>query len=523
MTKLFLTIKATKFKIHKRHMRRFIQFFLVLLLFTNCHADEAEIPQKELVTSDLTGIVLKEGMTLVGKITDAVTGEPIKEIVVSDGYTATTTDDNGVYQIKRKASAIFVHYSIPAEYEVKTDKGSPIFYAKIEKSYDIYRKDFELTRMKDGIENKFTLFCIADPQVRTEKHLDRFRSETMVDLKESAEQFEVSYGMTLGDIVSDAPAMMEPMRRAMADGGMKIFQVIGNHDHNQDEPYDLNAIKNYENTFGPANYSFNRGNAHIVVLDNVIYSGNKKYSGGFTEDQITWLRNDLKYVPDDKLLILGVHIPTRNQNNLVRCQELYALIEPYNEVNIMSGHTHYNQNMKIPESKIYEHIHGAASGAWWSGTINGDGCPNGYGVYEIEGNTIVNWYYKPTGLRKDFQIRMYPIGSFEDSSGDLVANIWNADDDWKVELYEDGVKSGNMIRFTDYEKGAYQFFLGLGKTPPNRENKETTNYFRRPNHLYRFTPRSTDSKIMIKATDGFGNVYTQDEFTTSVDEFREYE
>jgi len=495
---------------------QYILLIAVLLVSVQCKKDA-------LLIADLTGIDLVSGNTLVGIITDSKSGKPIEGIIVSDGFTSTKTDDKGVYQIKKNKVAAFVQYVIPEDYEVQISDGLPLFYEKIELNYKIFRKDFRLTKMKNGVEKNFTLFCLADPQVKTESDMIRFKTETIVDINETVEQTEASYGLILGDIVFDSPELMEPMRRLFSEVNVKFFPVIGNHDHNQYATNDLAAGYGYEAVFGPRNYSFNRGNGHIVVMDNVIYFNRDNYTGGFTDDQIAWLKNDLQFVPKDKIIVLGLHIPMRNKDNLQNSKEIYALIEPYSEVHIMSGHTHDNQNIKHTNSNIYEHIHAAACGAWWTSTINADGTPNGYGVYEIESNQIKNWYYKSTFYDKKYQIRMYPKGSFGEKTNDIVANIWNADDDWKVELYEDNIKSGDMIRETNYDNAVYYFYQMFGiAAQPNRSNNESTSWYKRPNHLFRFAPKSSKSKITIKATDRFGNIYTQDQFTTSIALFSKY-
>ena len=441
--------------------------------------------------------------------------------MVSDGYTSTITDINGIYQLKRDTNARFVMCSLPNDCEVKIKNNCPSFFEEIYTHYDIYRKDFSLTKMAGGAETNFTLFCVADPQVKTAANFTRCEKETIPDIKREKSNHENCYGITLGDICFDTPDMLLPMKNVFVTTNMKFFHVIGNHDHYSETTNDKDAIKNYEDVFGPTNYSFNRGDAHIIAMDDVLYTGSKNYTGGFTAEQITWLKSDLQYVSKDKLVIVCVHIPIRNQSSITRYQELYAAIEPYNEVHIMSGHTHYNQNVELKSNGIYEHIHGAACGGWWQSAINSDGTPNGYGVFEVESNTIANWYYKPTKFDSDFQIRMYPLYSFNDNSDYVIANVWNTDDDWKVELYEDGVKTGDMERFEDYEKCAYKLSLSLGKTEPTTSTG-TTEWYRRPDHLYRLVPNSQNSYIEIKATDRFGNVYTQSHATTSIDEVASY-
>ncbi|MDX9881070.1 MAG: calcineurin-like phosphoesterase family protein [Prolixibacteraceae bacterium] len=514
---------------HRINITRYFQskgllFFLLLFpLFVQCEKNsDTPLPEKEKITSDLTGIDVKEGMTLVGIVTDSETGSPWEGVVVSDGYTSAITDANGIYQMKKSSDARHVFCSLPADCEVLIKNNLPDFYAPIYAHYDIFRHDFKLKKMPGGAEKFFTLICVADPQVKTGADYTRCEKETMPDIKAEKIKHGTCYGITLGDIVFDTPDMMFSMKNLFPNSGVKFFHVIGNHDHYQETTKDLDAIKNYETCFGPTNYSFNRGNAHIIAMDNVIYTGKQTYSGGFTEDQIKWLKSDLQYVPKDKLVIVCVHIPIRNQSSISRCNDLYAAISPYNEAHIMSGHTHYNQNMLIESNGVYEHVHGAACGAWWTSTINSDGTPNGYGVYKIKDNKIEDWYYKPTKYNSDFQIRMYPLYSFKDNSGYIIANVWNADESWKVELFEDGIKTGDMQRYTDYEKCAYQLYKSLGKAEPSKPD-EATGWFRRPDHLYRLPSRSNTSYVEIKATDRFGNVYTQNHFTTSVEEVRNYQ
>lgn len=60
--------------------------------------------------------------------------------------------------------------------------------------------------------------------------------------------------------------------------GLPLFQVMGNHDNkviavskdNYTVAHDIAAQRNFEYIFGPVNYSFDRGNVHIIAMDNII-------------------------------------------------------------------------------------------------------------------------------------------------------------------------------------------------------------------------------------------------------------
>ena len=158
------------------------------------------------------------GHDLYGAVRDDE-GRPVAGVVVSDGFTCCETDRRGVYRLDRNPDAAFVFYSVPSEYAVNAETGNPVFYERLDA--DGQRYDFTLKRLPEGAELAFRLFCLADPQCQTERHIERFRSETVPDVKRVSQERDVpSYGVTLGDVAysSDkvnAEWIMERMRRAM--------------------------------------------------------------------------------------------------------------------------------------------------------------------------------------------------------------------------------------------------------------------------------------------------------------------
>lgn len=406
------------------------------------------------VETEVNGTQLDGNTTLYGLVTDT-SGNPIPGVVVSDGYGCVTTDANGVYQMERYKKARFVHYSTPAGYAINTSADNyPLFYAEIVHKNIADRHDFVLTPLP-APESDFTLVCIADPQCATTAEISRYVNETIPDVEATVDAYKAKgtpvYGITLGDIVFDTPDLWSNMKESMANRNLPVFQTIGNHDHLQTETSDDNAAANFETQFGPRNYSFNRGDVHIVSMDNVLYEGKKKYKGGITDRQLEWLRQDLSHVDKDKLVIFCAHIPFRGGTSVTdESHENYDgvldLLAEFSEAHIMIGHTHYQQKYihKRNGKTILEHVHGAACGAWWTANLCADGTPNGYGVYEISGNTIANQYYKSTNKEADYQIRAYSATQVFGKSGSLtfgwaanapamndakciVANVWNSD------------------------------------------------------------------------------------------------
>ncbi len=498
--------------------------FFPLVFLASCQKDSLpDIKTPIAETTDFYGVVTDtEGNYMPG-------------VVVSDGYSCSVTDENGVYQLTANEFSYQVYVSIPSDCKVTLKNGYPDFWKKIENG--VARYDFTLEKLQ-APEEVFDLVCIADPQCQTTSNVSRFTSETVPDLLEYASGSDVpKYGVVLGDIgwntanTDYTNGVFPLMKIAMKyeNTGIPMFLAIGNHDNkvievskaNYTVAHDIAAQRNFEYAFGPVNYSFNRGQAHIVVMDDIIFPNHDDYYLGFRDDQVEWLRQDLATVPKDMMLILCVHIPLRaNTGNNV--DKVIGLIEGYADVHVMSGHTHYAENNEYDGH--YEHVHGAACGAWWRTVINADGTPNGYSVYRVDGAAFDNWYYKAVGFDEDYQIRLYrgnlkymegyakQYEFYYKGEGDIIANIWNADSNWKVEVYEDGICTGEMEAYGSgatkrdaWASGYMLGVLGLSGTSYDKSNVS---------HLYYYTLKNPSaSSVRVVATDQFRNTYEQTAFT----------
>ena len=291
----------------------------------------------------------------------------------------------------------------------------------------------------------------------------------------------------------------------------------------------------FEATFGPIDYSWNRGDVHIVSMNDIVYddiNNFKKYHGDFTDEQVEWLRKDLSYVSKDKMVILCVHIPLEHLRKSPRVQAVLKMLSEYAECKIMSGHTHYTRRY-THKNGIHEYIFGAASGCWWWSRNNGDGTPNGYGLIDIAGNKVVDHRYKGTGFDLDYQLRLYrgnatfggkheqptlPFGADK-----ILANVWFADKDWKIELYEDGKLSGEMKKMKpspfrgdehpSLESSKDWWAIGYHTGVVGRGHKKGStrkNYCVPCHHMYIYTLKNPNAKVKVVATDDKGRKYTCD-------------
>lgn len=509
-------------------MTKFWKLFLLVFIFSttiSCSDDDKSKDEGgEEEDTEVTIKDIKPGMNLVGIVSDGKT--PVIGAVVSDGYTTTTTDKDGIYQLKANLdSASFVFVSVPAEYEIPLDaKGIPQMYKKVtalkfgEKK--IVQRNFSL--VKTSKKSSFTLVALADVQIANANDLKLLEVETP-KIKAYIESLgQPIYGISLGDLVWDNMPFFGHYRNEISKLGIPVFQVIGNHDHDKSVVNDdLNSALQYEKFFGPTYYSYNIGDCHFVVLDDVFYEGEqmvenkleKKYSGKITESQLNWLKQDLSHVGKDKLIILGTHIPTKRRVSNTQVSnnvDLYKLLEGY-KVRILSGHSHYNYTTTI-SANIEENTHGAVMGEFWTGDFCNDGSPKGFSVYQINGTEINNWYYKGTDHDKSYQMRVYAPGNAITSiySKDVLINIFTWHTNWTVKVTEDNKPPVEVTsNIKEYDPLAHDYLGGKGdpKKPIIRPDLAEAIY---TDHILRYTPKSTKWKVIkVEATDPYGNVYKE--------------
>lgn len=531
----------------------------------------------------INGTTILSSSTAYGLVYNSSTGAGIAGVPVTDGYNFTTTDDNGVYQFSAYRLARNIYITVPSEYEIPLDSstGLPKFYSSGSISSSGFRSDFALTPLSGGAEDEFTLVMIGDPQCQSDSNVTRWTTETIPDMHNTLDGYSHIYAFTLGDITFDNTSQWDPMAESMynftlsSGETLPIFNCIGNHDHDASETTWYYAQDNFIDHFGPFDYSLNRGNVHIIVMENVYGTESTgstwNYEAGFTDNQYKWLCADLDLVEDkeDKMVIFCAHIPFRGGGDSessasVNTDKYYAevlsLLTDFNEAHIMIGHTHYTQNYLHTGYKtkngnaIYEHVHGAACGAWWYSNVSVTGAPNGYTIYTVSGNTISEWTEHGTGLDDSYQMRVYDGDKIWGSDGKyslnwytasqtagtasitvkgnstlkncFVAEVFNDDDTfWSVELWQDGSKVGDFTRLangkcTNVPLASYHF-NELGKNTSTWSSTTASHYW-----YYKPSSKSpsSESNWEVRATQTFPSssvtkTYTCSQFTTSYSEF----
>ena len=459
------------------------------------------------VKKDISNIRLK------GKVHS--NGKGLASVSVTDGYNVTQTDKNGNYELLSNNTVEFVYISVPAGYAFNHDNHVAQFYRPVQKDTGNFKADFELQQL--AVDDQQHVFVVwADTQMISQEDVDALKAQTVPDLQALVAGYPkdtLFHGIGCGDLVWDKFELFDGYRQAIDTTGVTFFNVIGNHDMDLDARTDELSAKTFKKLFGPTYYSYNRGNIHYVVLDDVFFIGTaKKYIGYITEDQLQWLEQDLAFVQPGTTVVVSLHIPTntgaakRNKKEeelgsvVSNRQQLYKILKPYT-VHFMSGHTHFNDTWE--KDNMMEHNHGTVCGAWWTGPVCGDGTPKGYGVYEVNGNDL-KWYYKSTGHAKMYQFSAFGKGRSKDFPEDIVANVWNWDSKWKVEWLEDGVEKGPMLQRVSLDPTAVDLYAGPELPKKHRFVDPTLT-----EHLFFAQPSPQAKKVEIKVTDRFGNVYRE--------------
>lgn len=504
----------------------------------------------------------KRGMTLKGRVYCNDVG--VSDVVVSDGYEVTVTDENGVYYLPSEKKSQYVFISVPGNYEVPSLGSSPQFFKRLKEGKTIVeRHDFELTAVDN---NKHVVLTMADLHLANRvDDLVQFE-KFLLDLNETIASYKASgtkvYGMTLGDLSWDTywysnKFTLEHYIPYMNKINAPVFNTMGNHDNNPHAEGDWASQQFYRDVLCPNYYSFNLGGIHYVVLDDIEYvnnggapgkNGDRHYNAHITPEQIEWLRKDLEMVKDKSApLIVALHIPVftapdvnNSANYRIADNEFHNTLAKFSDVHIIAGHSHTNSNY-VHSNNLMEHITAAVSATWWWTGSNGmsgnhickDGSVGGYGVWEMDDKSV-KWHYKSMGYDRNYQFRTYDLNSIEitaakyapyanatysakvpqyagvyataGTANEVLINVWGYDKDWTITVKE----GESTLPVTRVSAKDPLHTLSYAIARLNR-NAEPSSSFLTSNttHFFKVKASSPISTLNIQVTDRFGRTYTE--------------
>ena len=382
-----------------------------------------------------------EGRKVTGSVTCGETG--LAGVTVTDGKNFTQTRQNGKFAFEIEDDAEHVFIVTPAGYVADWSSGVPAFYIKAD---GVGKFNFQLQRTQGGQD--YNIIAVSDPQTYSDEHFALFSGKPLEDLAKTAASLSgATVGLALGDISWDRIEILDMYKKEIVRAGVPFYPVVGNHDNEAYVQGDKEASATYRSKMGPENYAFYLGKDIVIVLDNIIYDTNFKMTAGYTSETMAWVKELMKTVPAEAEIYVAHHTTLgRGQR---RIQNASTLLETLRgrKVTVLSGHTHVNGINNI-EKNVTEHNVGAICGAWWDTKHCTDGTPRGYKVFTKHAGKL-SWYYKPVDYSKKHIAEVYNIGEGKLHPNSVVVNVWDWDDAWKVEWYQDGVHMGSMDKVAE--------------------------------------------------------------------------
>ncbi|MEL7588150.1 MAG: calcineurin-like phosphoesterase family protein [Prolixibacteraceae bacterium] len=473
--------------------------------------------------------------------------EGIAGVAVSNGREVVQTGADGRYELPSSDDQIIfvikpADYQVPVNefnqpqfYYIHKPKGSPELKYKGSSPTGPLPKSVDFPLISAASADTFQILVFGDPQPYTPEEVELFSRGVVSEI---AGIKDVAFGISMGDLVGDNLDLHQPYIKAVQPVGVPWYNVIGNHDENYDVKNDSLSDETFEKNFGPANYAFNYGKVHFIVLDDIIYPDprdGKGYWGGLRKDQLQFVENDLKFVPKDHLVVLAFHIPISEpgEGDSFRDEDrerLFELIKDYENTLSVSAHTHLQrQDLFYPEdgwpgNDRHHHFNvGTTSGDWYSGRLNEngipvstmrDGTPKGYAFISFSDNQY-QIRYQAVGKPAGYQMEIFAPRVVEQNkrtSAGIYVNFFMGSERDSVFFRVDGSDWKEMDYVTDYDPAYLNLLHEWDFTEKLLDGRRPSN----PEfctHLWRagvpVNLQDGEHIIEVRAHDQFGQTFTQ--------------
>ena len=511
----------------------------------------------------------KPGATIKGKIT--CENAPIEGVVVSDGFEVTTTDKNGLYWLNSSKKNESVFISIPSGYMVDCENAFPKFWQATTTSVSSV-EEHSFSLKKEPNSNHIFL-ATTDPHLANRQNynknyndMDQYRNDFLTDIKSFTSKHSESriYAICLGDLTWDiywydtgTLFTLDNYRTTVSGFPVPYFSVIGNHDYDMKYSDDFAAEAAFRKVIGPTYYSFNLGDVHYVVLDDIVYvnnGGDRSHNTLVDDEQLSWLKKDLSYVDKNKPLFVCMHCSAYgirsvydnkvsvepNFTSATDVTNLSNCFAGFKQVHYLTGDTHINravafEDMPSGYSNIFEHNMAAICATWWwtgyisKNSICKDGSEGGYMVFTNNG-TDIRWQWKGMKVKASDQFRVYDMNivkeyfhsnmnalyylkkypsrpTYSDCLDNTVwINVWNWDSGWKISVKEGSTELPVTQLMAEDPLHTLSYDI-----PRTVTNGEVTSSFKTiaTSHIFSVVAASATSTLTITVTDRFGNIYTQ--------------
>ena len=458
---------------------------------------------------------------------------PYAKVKVSNGREIVLTDENGMYELPIEDDmAIFIikptgfrspldENNLSKFYYLHKPNGSPKLRFPGSKPTGTLPQSIDFPLYQQDEPETFKILLFGDPQPRNNQEVDYITQDVVSELIGN----DSAFGVTLGDIAFDNLKTFKTLNQSIAMIGIPWYNVIGNHDLNLDAKTRKNINETFESTYGPSYYSFDYGQVHFVVLDNIDWAQREnaksyRYIANFGQQQLEFLKKDLSMIPESQMVVVLMHIPITTVKDK---KEFFKLIEKRPYCVSVSGHTHDHRHLFLGEKegfkgkKKHHHIiNVTVSGSWWSGAKNendiphstmADGGPNGYSIMNFDENGY-RLDYKAAGRPASEQLRVHaPMTVDANESGDkeIAVNVYNGSEKSTVEM---SIDNGDWVSLKK-SMAVDPYYAALAKRDEALQPKPAKP--KNSHHLWmgklpaRMTPGA--HLIRVKTTDMHGRTY----------------
>ena len=156
------------------------------------------------------------------------------------------------------------------------------------------------------------------------------------------------------------------------------------------------AFETWRREIGPLHYAFQYGEATFIILNNVDpfvrghhRGGERGYVGRIGDARLHFVRNVLRHVPREHLVVVSMHIPlvtyedpTHPSDNTTNAAILLEILSRRPNTVSFSGHSHTTEHHYLRPARglhaarpHHHHVLTAACGSWWSGPADTVGVP----------------------------------------------------------------------------------------------------------------------------------------------------
>jgi 3',5'-cyclic-AMP phosphodiesterase len=266
--------------------------------------------------------------------------------------------------------------------------------------------------------DQFSFVFMTDIHVQHEKNAEAgFRAAIT-----KANELNPDFVITGGDLVMDAlgqtygraDSLYTLYTKMEKEFKMPVYNTMGNHEHygwyavsGADTNNPEYGEKMFEKRIGPRYQRIDHKGWVFFILDDVMKDGKGGYEGRVDDEQIEWLKFELKEVSRLTPIAVILHIPLLTTEAqilhgatavnspsevVVNSREVEDLFKDYNLKLVLQGHLHFYETMYVFGTNYI--TGGSVAGAWWDGPYLDT--QEGFVLLNVKGDDV-SWDYVDDG------------------------------------------------------------------------------------------------------------------------------